>query len=165
MTYEQTDGPSGLGGWLILPFLGLVLSAVVTGIALNNDVVPAFGADIWPALTTPESPVYHPSWAPYLVAAAALNSLIILSCVLLFVLGIAKRKVFPPAMVTFYVLVLVASSLDIWAVEGFLAEVMPDEAASMKPETYRDFFRMVVTNIIWSSYFLVSKRVKNTFVK
>lgn len=164
-TSVDAAGPVGIGGWLILPFLGLLVSMGVTGVSLYSDVLPALGADIWPVLTTPGSAVYHASWAPYLIAAVVLNCVVLLGALTLLVLGFGKRKVFPLGMVAFYVLCVVAMSLDVWAAEGFLAEAMPAEAAEMKPEAWRDFVRTITTGLLWSAYFLVSKRVKNTFVR
>lgn len=161
----DATGPTGIGGWLILPFLGLIVSLVITGISLYSDVLPAFGSDVWPVLTTPGSPVYHASWGTYLVTAVVLNFLIIGSALALLVLGFGKKRTFPFGMIAFYVLCIVGMSLDVWAAHGFLMESMPDEAATLKPEAQRDFLRTISTGLIWSAYFLTSKRVKNTFVK
>lgn len=161
----DTLGPSGIGGWLVLPFLGLLVSLGITGFSLYSDVIPALGSDVWPVLTTPGSAVYHASWAPYLITAAVLNCVVILASLTLLFLGFGKRKAFPLGMVAFYVLCVVAMSLDVWAAEGFLAEAMPAEAAEMKPEAWRDFVRSITTGLLWSVYFLVSKRVKNTFIR
>ena len=159
------SGPVGIGGWLLLPFLGLLVSLGITGLSLYSDVLPALGSDIWPVLTTPGSAVYHASWGPYLIAALVVNVVVILAALTLLFLGFGKRKVFPLGMIGFYVLCAIAMSLDVWAGEGFLAEAMPAEAAEMKPEAWRDFVRTITTGLLWSAYFLVSKRVKNTFVR
>lgn len=161
----DVSGPVGIGGWLLLPFLGLLVSLGITGLSLYSDVLPALGSDIWPVLTTPGSAVYHASWGPYLIAALVINVVVILAALTLLFLGFGKRKHFPLGMIGFYVLCAIAMSLDVWAAEGFLAEAMPAEAAEMKPEAWRDFVRTITTGLLWSAYFLVSKRVKNTFVR
>ena len=66
-------GPVGIGGWLVLPFLGLVLAPLLVLATLMRDLVPAFDAPTWSALTTPGGPAYHPMWAPYLIVSLAVN--------------------------------------------------------------------------------------------
>ena len=58
------DGPSGVGGWLVLPVLGMILTSLVAVFALFRDVIPVFRPQTWSALTTPGSPAYNALWAP-----------------------------------------------------------------------------------------------------
>lgn len=166
LTYAQPqrDGPAGIGGWLILPFLGLVVSPFVVALTMARDVVPAFESGTWAALTTPGSPAYHAMWGPYLVGVALLNSALALAAIALLVVGFQKRLFFPRLMVAFYAFVAAVAFVDVAAVNGFLQEALPEEAAKLRPEAYAAFLKSLLAGGLWSTYFLVSKRVRNTFI-
>lgn len=160
----QADGPSGIGGWLIFPFLGLIASPFLVGLTMVRDVLPIFEKDTWAALTTPGGAAYHALWAPYAIGGAALNVSLGLGAIALLVIGLQKRALFPRLMVAFYVYVAAVSFVDVIAVNGFLSEVMPDEAAKFRAEAYAAFIKSTLTGALWSAYFLSSGRVRNTFV-
>src|SRR6185436_1093699 len=60
-TEESQAGmsPQGIGGWLILPMIGLFVFPVRVAISLATDYAPIFRDGIWGSLTTPGSAVYH----------------------------------------------------------------------------------------------------------
>ena len=56
---NQKAEPSGLGGWLILPMLGLIFLPIKLGAMLATIYYPIFSEGYWEVLTTPESEAYH----------------------------------------------------------------------------------------------------------
>ena len=59
--------PSGIGGWLILPAIGLVLTPILLLVTLTRDLLPALQPEVWNALTEPGSQAYHPMWATVII--------------------------------------------------------------------------------------------------
>jgi len=57
------DGPRGIGGWLILPILGLVFTSVYGLLGLATIHLPLFTRGYWSAVTTLGAAAYHPLWA------------------------------------------------------------------------------------------------------
>lgn len=157
-------GPVGIGGWLLLPILGLIITPLLILVSLRRDVLPALETSAWNALTTPGEPIYHSLWAPYIIGSIVLNAITITSAIWLLVLGFKCRKSFPNLIIAFYLYTVSVAMFEMAAVNGFLATVLPAEARNMEPQVSGALVRAIVVCGIWSIYFKVSKRVKNTFI-
>ena len=157
---NENGGPSGLGGWLILPAIGLFLTPIRILIYLTGDLLPIFQDGSWEALTTPGSEVYHHLWAPLIVFEVAGNLFFVLFAVALLFLFFSKSHRFPVLMIAYLV-----SNLAFILLDYAFFEFIPFLAGSYDAEVVKEIARGVVGAAIWVPYFLVSKRVKNTFVK
>lgn len=155
-----TDEPKGLAGWLILPAIGLFILPIRLTISLINDFLPIFQKGYWQVLTTPGSDAYHHLWAPLIVFEIFGNSLFIIFSIVLIFLYFAKSYRFPALFIAYLVVNLVFVAGDY-----FFADLIPVVAAKNDPESMKELMRTIVGATIWIPYFLVSKRVKNTFVK
>jgi len=152
--------PKGLGGWLILPAIGLFYLPVRLLISLNKDFLPIFAKGYWEILTTPGSEAYHHLWAPLIIFEISSNILFILFDVFLIFLFFTKSYRFP----LLYIIFLVSNLLFVVG-DFFFADFSPIIAAESDPDSLMEVARTIVAAMIWIPYFLVSKRVKNTFVK
>lgn len=56
-------GVSGLGGWLVLPHIGLFGTILASSLNFYQSIV-SINSDAWWVLTSTNSPYYHPLWAP-----------------------------------------------------------------------------------------------------
>lgn len=155
-----TAGPSGLGGWLILPAIGLFLTPVRILTYLGRDLLPLFQDGSWEMLTTPGSEFYHHLWAPLIVFEIVGNLSFAIFAVVLIFLFFGKSHRFPALMIAFLLANLAFILSDLLLV-GFI----PGLGEAVDAEIYGEIARGVVGAAIWVPYFLVSKRVKNTFVK
>src|SRR5580704_11169385 len=63
----------GIGGWLVLPLLLLIISPIRATIVLYRELLPIFTSGVWNALTTPGTHFYHPLWFPLLVGKTVAN--------------------------------------------------------------------------------------------
>ncbi|HXI98946.1 MAG TPA: DUF2569 family protein, partial [Gemmatimonadaceae bacterium] len=70
---EVTIGPTGIGGWLLLPAFGLCLSPVRQLVDLFHTFKPISEPGVWSALTSPGGEQYHPFWAPLLIFELVAN--------------------------------------------------------------------------------------------
>ena len=153
-------GPHGIRGWLILPLLGLIFTPLRTGLMTVKDVLPALQPETWHALTTPGTKAYHPLWAPVIGFELAANCLIIAAAITLVWLFFRKSKRVPMLMVAWYVGTILVQIIDL-----LLAGQIPAVAAQQDSEGIKELGRSIAVAMIWIPYFLVSKRVKNTFVE
>ncbi len=156
----QKPEPRGIGGWLILPIIGLIITSVYGIFTFIRDLLPVFKEGLWPALTTPGSAAYHPLWAPALIFELVMGvALIALPIVLLMIMKNKSRRL-PKLMVAWYVGVLLAQIIDV-----VLLSQIPAVANQPDGGDFKDLARAAVVCAIWVPYFLISKRVKNTFVE
>ncbi len=155
---EAAAGPRGIGGWLILPLLGLVLTPFRIGFQTFTDVLPALRPATWAALTTPGTKAYHPLWAPAILFELTANSLLILFSLVLLWLFFRKSGRVPMLMIVWLLAIIAAQAIDL-----VFANQIPAIAALSDADGLRNLARSVLGAAIWVPYFLLSKRVKNTF--
>jgi hypothetical protein len=155
-----TDGPVGLSGWLVLVGIGVVVSPLRLAYFLLQTYLPMFRDGTWETVTTPGSASYHPFWGPLLLGEIIVNSAFILMSIYLLYLFFRKSSRFPKT----YVVFLIANFSFILA-DAFAAQVVLPDQPVLDPQTGREFGRAVFAAVVWIPYMLVSKRVKNTFVR
>jgi len=152
------DGPQGLGGWLILPAIGLFGAPVLWLYFLFADYIPLLQDGGWEVLTTPGYDVYHPLWGALLVVELA--GTILLTAFDLFLLVLFFRR--SPAFPRLYIVSLLAYLA--WTVlEVILAVQIPAIVELGYADLIRDIVQATIVCAIWIPYFLRSRRVKNTF--
>ena len=148
-----------IGGWLILVAIGLIFAPIRLLVVLFKDLLPALSADTWSRLTTPGTEAYHPLWAPLLLFEVIGNCLFILSPVIIAVFFF-QRKRFVPRLI----IVLLLANLVFVTIDYFAADLIPFVAAQEDLGSLKELIRALIACAIWVPYFLVSKRVKGTFV-
>jgi hypothetical protein len=161
LTPETLDnrGPEGIGGWLILPLLGLLFTPFVAAITLATHSLAPFTEGYFSTLTNPEFEQYHPLWAVLLilepVATCLVGGMAVWGLVLLF----RKAKGFPRFMIAYYAFNMLFAITD--AVLGFQIPIVAERGG---PELLAQVARTCIPAAIWIPYMRRSKRVKNTFV-
>lgn len=153
---KPAEGPKGIGGWLILPIIHLITTIIFTSI------------NLWPVVENKDNfinlafdPTYRWVLLPMLVSTASGIAILALAAAALVMLCL-KRRILRVLMICFYAFMVAAMAFEtslVFAFEEF-RETPADE-----PEMMKELFRSVVAAAIWIPYFLVSKRVKATFVE
>jgi hypothetical protein len=130
-----------IGGWLVLPFLFLITVAfVVTDYLLDSRL---------------------PGLRPEVMAG---NLAVLVGSVVMLVLFLQRRRSVPALMVVFYVVLVAVCVLEVSTLTRF-SDGIPDELVRAELKDARDGLGMAMGNaILWIPYFLVSKRVRRTFV-
>jgi hypothetical protein len=160
MTENKEKELKGIGGWLILVAISVVLSPIRILVDFVPLYYPLFTEGIWEALITPTSEVYNPLWAPLLIGEIVFNSLMFLASFYLIYLFFSKHYLFVKTFITLIVISLIFIPLDSW----FVTLILPQEPV-FDLDTTREFARIAIFAIIWIPYMLISKRVKATFVE
>lgn len=156
---ESEKNIEGLGGWLILVALGIIISPIKIIsflLPLKKDI---FDSGFWEMATTPGSEFYNTLWKPILLNEIGINILLIAAWIYIAYLFFSKKKLFPKVYMSVMIFTLLFIILDAFAVKL----VLPDEPI-FDPETTKEVVQTLVACIIWIPYMLLSKRVKATFV-
>lgn len=147
----------GIRGWLFLPALG----AIVSPLRIARDMYSMFGAfsvDVWAQHTIHGSESFHPMWAPLLLGELVLNLGLLVFSLLLVVMFFQKRRAVPKLYVAFLFAAVAVSAMDLAA-----AALVPD--LSVTTEEWIAIWRQAFSAVLWSAYFLTSRRVRSTFIE
>jgi len=153
---EVRQGPAGLGGWLILPMLGLLITPVggAALIATYPDL-----SDAWQYLTLGQS--------VFVVAEIAMNAILLLVAPITLLFFMFKRwEIFPGWYMIWAAavpVILIADALLSYAV--FPEAYVDGTAEVFDRETTRGILRSIFSAAIWIPYMIRSERVGNTFVR
>ena len=157
----SSQGPyASIGGWLILVAIGLTLFIVRGIFEILLNFVPLMTSPEWSLMTSPDSRQYQPYlWTIVIAELLANISLIAFAAVSLkFMLNRSKR--FPKMQITLLLANLAFLLVDLW-----LARKVSGASDAITLESIREVSMSFVAATIWVPYFLMSKRVKETFVK
>jgi hypothetical protein len=157
---EEKKNLEGLGGWLILVALGIVISPVRIILLLAPTYLEIFSNGSWEALTTPGSAQYSPYWAPLLIAEIAINGALVFAWVYIAFLFFAKKARFPK----WFIGIMVFTVAFVFADAAASKAALPNEPI-FDLGTAQELGRALIATLIWVPYMLKSKRVKATFVK
>lgn len=133
--------PAGIEGWLLIPFFGLLIGAVDHTFTVIDNPLPKASVEIM---------------AGNLVLAAG--------SVVLFTLLCKKHSMVPMLMIVYAVTDLAIHTLQFVATTTPLLGIGPELAAQEAPRVLEGLRTTVMFWVIFVPYFLVSERVKNTFV-
>lgn len=154
----------GLGGWLILVGINIVLAPIKMVIDAYPAYSQAFSSQNWALLTSPESAVYLPLWKPVVLGEAAINAMLFLAWFFIAYLFFTKKRIFPKCFIAILCFTLAFILIDAVAIAETIKSVVPREVIFDK-ETVKQLQTSFVAMMIWVPYMLISKRVKATFVR
>lgn len=153
-----TEGPKGLGGWLILPIIYLVATLLLTSYNLLYFIQD------WESLvalaTGQVDPSYRWLFWPLLISAV-LGVVVIAYALYLLVIIFQKKRELPRLMIWYYVVMM-----GVTVFESGLVFQYPEFRSSTEDmrQASNDLVRAAFSAAIWIPYFLRSKRVQATFV-
>jgi len=134
----------GIGGWLVLPAIGLILGPIITVVSLIISI--GLFEDVSDA-------GYGGLFFFNILVSIGLLALLIYAAICFF----GKKANAPSVMITLLVVQVVASAVC-------LVLALMAEAESFAVEDGKALVRGLIGAAIWIPYFRVSKRVKATFV-
>jgi len=156
--------PRGIGGWLIFVVIGLVATPLFNFHYVFNELMPFFEPENWIEFTTVGGDFYHPLFGTIVILELVYNISIPLLAIWLLILMYMKRTFFIKLM-----LIYLISSLVLGLLLGLITNNVTNSIFEIDTDSQFEFVKsilqMIISSAIWIPYFIVSKRVKNTFVK
>jgi len=158
----QPPTPEGIGGWLLIPFIGL---CVMPYIRVENimKMMPSFSPENWQTLTNPASPGYHWAWAPLMVSELAVEIILLLLGIVLIIMLLRKKRVLPKLIIGYYLLDVISVVCCTFGV-AVISMKQFEMSNLFSPENCQQILNGSIWAMIWIPYFIKSRRVKKTFV-
>ncbi|MET0333834.1 MAG: DUF2569 domain-containing protein [Rhizobacter sp.] len=152
--------PIDIGGWLILVAIGLIVTPFRVVHLMFNNHWPIFRDGHWDRLTNPDSPAYHVLWAPILTYEIVGNFFLMTLAGITLALFFKKSRKTPRFAIIWY-----AFGPIFLLIDEVLGSFIPAVAAAPDASNLRELIRATIIAAIWIPYFLLSKRVKQTFTR
>lgn len=153
------SSPSGIGGWLLLPALAMILSPLRIGFDFYQTFVPFLKPSVWFVLLRPGTPFHNPPLAALLTWEIVANIAFFAFTVWLAVLFFKKRKTVPKLYIYWLLLSCALQIADL-----VFSSFVPLAADQNHANAFAELAKAAIGAAIWMPYFLRSKRVRNTFV-
>jgi hypothetical protein len=81
---QKQNAYEGIGGWLIVPLIGLLVTPIRIFASVYQDLLAIFPEGYWDVVTNPGHELYHPLWAPLIIIELLGNFVFILFAFALF---------------------------------------------------------------------------------
>ncbi len=156
-TLSLTIKPMPLGGWLILPVIGVFTTPMIVLYTIFSSGF--FDQESWVFISSRDSVGYDIFWTIGFLFELLMNCLVVVYSVFLIILLVKKRTIFPLHYVTLRVVVLVFVTVD-----AYLLSLIESEYFVSEPANIREIVTSIIGAAIWIPYMMKSQRVKDTFI-
>jgi hypothetical protein len=150
-SYRPAKDLEGIGGWLILPAIGLVISPFMCLGPIFTDMQLLTGGDYSSLFAN------HPSLTTLLIFEIIINFAFLAAAICLNILFYTKKRIFPKCMIAFYAAQCVLVLADHIAATA----IFPSTSLSSGLMTV---IRSFIVAAVWIPYFMNSQRVEQTFL-
>jgi len=149
----------GRGGWMVLVAFGIFVRPLFTTYRLSQSVSD-LDLNVWNFLTTSGYENYHILWGPAILGSAMANAFLLPIGILQIILYFQLRTSFPIPVILELVFLFLLTLIS-----AIVYQILPGVGEEAKVETLTQAAKIFLASLVWIPYLLVSKRVRNTFVK
>lgn len=142
---------SGLGGWLIVTQIALLLSLFSIGISLIKFWQEISGTDAWEFLTSGDK--------GYIILIITYSTLLCLFLIFIIIQFYRKKAMVPRMIVIMY-----SINIAMGIINFIMFQQVSYAADAESTSLMRNMIGAIIAGAIWIPYFLKSERVENTFV-
>lgn len=147
--------PPGIGGWLVLLGLGVVMTPVAL-LVQGRELAPMFTASVWYELTVPGREAYHHLYAPLLMYELSANLVLLVGSLVVAVLFFRQQRLFPRVYVGFLLLTIAFMAIDL---------LVSSRVSPLASRDLQALTRPLLALLIWGTYLNRSSRARQTFVR
>ena len=162
---HESKKPEGIGGWLLVPIIGLFFSIYQAFEIIKAGEFLMFEPEMWRAFVSPGTVFYHSFWVPAIVSLAILQLAIMMMSIAALISIFKKKRFVPHLMITVYAIGVAMMINDYLLAARFFPLISVELAEATQPESMKKLIGVSLAALVWTPYFMRSRRVKNTFVK
>ena len=154
-----TEGPVGIGGWMLIPGSGIYFGPfkiIIDGL----DALPSYSLQNWVEISSMQRASFNAGHVPFLLLELAGSMTLLVFWTLLLLAFSQKRRLAPYLFVG-----LAVSSVLFGLLDMGLGSLIPAVAAKVRTRDVAMLGIQGASAVIWCAYFMKSKRVKRTFVE
>lgn len=156
---SHSIAPLKIGGLLILIAIGLAVS-FLQNLNYLLSTIRLLNGPVWKQLTDPASHAFHAYWSTIIIYEFVTASMFVAGNVAALIFFFQKKRLFPPLIIVSIPLIFILSLVGYY-LSGFVPAIA--ESVDYSQQTHTLIVKFIALHI-WIPYFLVSKRVKHTFV-
>ncbi|MCT4605327.1 MAG: DUF2569 domain-containing protein [Marinisporobacter sp.] len=145
---------SGIGGWLILFAIGIIMNPFRLSYFTYSIFSDVFSSGAWDSLF-----FSHVLLKPLIIYELIANSISIIMSLAVLVLFFKKSKFFPKAWIGFVIF-----SIFVVVIDFLFARQIPIIAEGGFNHIYKSLIHNIVALSVWGTYLKKSIRVKTTFI-
>lgn len=153
--------PSGIGGWLILIAINLVLTPISVLRTIYTNCITFIFNGALEELSTPGSTAYSALWKPTILFELVSSILTILLCIVLIYLFFSKKKIFPKLFIGMILFRILVELID----AAFILFLSKSTSIDINSNLAATIAQPIIYLVIWGTYMHNSVRVKNTFTR
>jgi hypothetical protein len=155
-----SNHPKGLGGWLILVGMGLIIGSIKLIVSCISLYKPIIELDLLKDVADINSELYNPNLELLIYAETIVNTFLISLQFYLIYLFLRKKNIFPK-----YFIFITLFTILMIPIDAYLASIVLSNEKIFDEDTIKSFFQSLFAGAIWIPYMIKSKRVRNTFIE
>lgn len=162
MVSREHNPPSGIGGWLILPAIGVIWSPISWALYLVQVSQELFSERMWIILTDRTSSLYQPLW-PATRGFEVIGALALLALTIQIAFNFFRcRRKLPGLIILGYLgsFLFAWILVILWSLPSMTDHIDLNELGAIN----RNAMRATIAVLVWVPYFTFSKRVRATFL-
>lgn len=153
---ETVVEPLPIGGWLILPIIGIFLTPVIIIYQLID--VNFFNLTAWKFISSQESVGYNVNWSIVYIFELFTNCIFLVYSIFLIVLAVKRRTIFPLHYIAFRIL-----NFSLILIDYILSSQINSVYFTHENLETKELVKSFLGLCIWVPYMIYSYRVKDTF--
>jgi hypothetical protein len=158
--YLSFPPKSGLGGILIIVGIWLVANPIATAYRLLAYSFPMFHDGRWSQIVSQGTRLTPPSLSVIVAFETASNIALLALAIAALVRFFRMSESFPRTVIG-----LVLAQIAYVYIDSKLLQFAPPQSVDFLVNMQRELDHAVLGGLLWVPYFLLSSRVKNTFIK
>ncbi len=150
-----------IGGFLIFIVVVMILNLIRNSLYFLASLAVVTRKAQWEKFTNPESSNYHSYWKSVLILDVVSNAIIVILITITIIAFFRKRRTFPIIAIFTTIVIFLLAFIGHYF-EGFIPAIA--HTATYAKDGDNMMIRVLALGI-WIPYYLLSKRVRETFVR